>query len=66
MIQTATADFLSNLPKKVIGVYCFKNLINDKRYVGSSGICVKGRRDGHLKDLRKKILLDRLLQSLRG
>lgn len=45
------------------GVYCWLNKVNGKRYVGSSAISLKGRKEGHLKLLRKKGHYNRHLQA---
>lgn len=38
--------------KKQCGIYCFKNILNEKRYIGQS-VSMLERRDQHLRDLEK-------------
>ena len=40
------------LIKKTTGIYEIKNLVNGKKYIGSSATCLKGRWNIHLRDLK--------------
>lgn len=46
----------------MIGIYCIKNLINEKRYIGQSGNILK-RWNSHISDLKNGSHRNRLLQS---
>lgn len=48
--------------KRTIGIYCIKNLVNNKIYIGQS-ICVEDRWSKHLSSLRRNCNDNRCLQE---